>query len=84
MIVYLIGSLAAAFLTFIATIVYMRKNDEKIDNDTLVNLYLILLWGAFFSWVAVIIATGYILMTIYENHIIAFMNNLIKKGKEND
>ena len=81
---YLIGMLVAAVLTFAAYVVYMREYNETFQKDDISGLFAIIAIGGAFSWVAVLFDIVLILVLLYKDKFVAFVNKLINKGKEND
>jgi len=81
---YAIGMFVAAVFTFAAYVVYMRAYNETFEKDDIGGLFAIIAIGGAFSWVAVLFDVVLILVLLYKDRFVAFMNNLIKKGEEND
>jgi len=82
--VYLIGMLLGAVLTFAAYVVYMREYNETFEKDNISDLFTLIVIGGAFSWVAVLFDIVLILVLLYKDKFVAFVNKLINKGNQND
>jgi len=61
----------------------MRAYNETFEKGDISGLFALIAIGGAFSWIAVLFDMVLILVLIYKDRFVAFMNNLINKGKEN-
>ena len=81
---HLIGLLLGAVLTFAAYIVYMREYNETFEKDNISGLFILIAIGVAFNWAAVLFDIVLILVLLYKDKFVAFVNKLINKGNQND